>query len=407
MFAQLRPALAGLVLLALTAACTDVGSNPAATDSAPAPAAELARLDCTVSVADGRMSCQGAAPSAGNASGLVVGGQGTYVELTASNNAYDAVTQLYTMDVTVQNLMFQPLGTTDGTTMDPKGVMVLFDVEPYATTGVPGVELDLAGGVQRAELLKANQAYYQYNQVIQPNETSAPVTWQVVRPAGVTSFRFIVWVMAAVPYPQGVVRVTPGADTLSEGQTQALTATSLNAYGKPLSGDTYAWGTSDPAVATVDASGVVTAVAPGAATITATAGPRSGSATIVVCPDLSVGEVYTLAMPAAASLCLGGGAGAAAEYTYMPVNLSTSSSLSLSVTATGIVGAAGPPSPALLPGGPALARMSAAEPARGDDGHLARLERGRREEPWEWPTPLTAVRDRRYGEALLRYGRLS
>jgi 16S rRNA (guanine966-N2)-methyltransferase len=35
------------------------------------------------------------------------------------------------------------------------------------------------------------------------------------------------------------------------------------------------------------------------------------------------------------------------------------------------------------------------------------VERGRREEPWEWPTPLTAVRDRRYGEAVLRYGRLS
>ena len=28
-------------------------------------------------------------------------------------------------------------------------------------------------------------------------------------------------------------------------------------------------------------------------------------------------------------------------------------------------------------------------------------------EPWEWPTPLTGLRDRRYGEALLRYGRAS
>jgi 16S rRNA (guanine966-N2)-methyltransferase len=33
------------------------------------------------------------------------------------------------------------------------------------------------------------------------------------------------------------------------------------------------------------------------------------------------------------------------------------------------------------------------------------VERSSREEPWEWPTPLTGVRDRRYGEALLRYGR--
>ncbi|MBN1093574.1 16S rRNA (guanine(966)-N(2))-methyltransferase RsmD [Blastococcus sp. TML/M2B] len=35
------------------------------------------------------------------------------------------------------------------------------------------------------------------------------------------------------------------------------------------------------------------------------------------------------------------------------------------------------------------------------------VERGRRDDPWEWPTPLTGLRDRRYGEAVLRYGRLS
>ncbi|MGY1591752.1 16S rRNA (guanine(966)-N(2))-methyltransferase RsmD [Geodermatophilus sp. SYSU D00708] len=33
------------------------------------------------------------------------------------------------------------------------------------------------------------------------------------------------------------------------------------------------------------------------------------------------------------------------------------------------------------------------------------VERPAREEPWEWPTPLRGLRDRRYGEALLRYGR--
>ncbi|WP_409329748.1 16S rRNA (guanine(966)-N(2))-methyltransferase RsmD [Trujillonella humicola] len=35
------------------------------------------------------------------------------------------------------------------------------------------------------------------------------------------------------------------------------------------------------------------------------------------------------------------------------------------------------------------------------------VERSSREQPWEWPTPLAGIRDRRYGEALLRYGRLS
>ncbi len=35
------------------------------------------------------------------------------------------------------------------------------------------------------------------------------------------------------------------------------------------------------------------------------------------------------------------------------------------------------------------------------------VERAAREEPWEWPTPFVGLRDRRYGEAVLRYGRLS
>jgi 16S rRNA (guanine966-N2)-methyltransferase len=35
------------------------------------------------------------------------------------------------------------------------------------------------------------------------------------------------------------------------------------------------------------------------------------------------------------------------------------------------------------------------------------VERSSREDPFEWPTPLVGLRDRRYGEAQLRYGRSS
>jgi 16S rRNA (guanine966-N2)-methyltransferase len=41
------------------------------------------------------------------------------------------------------------------------------------------------------------------------------------------------------------------------------------------------------------------------------------------------------------------------------------------------------------------------------DDAVVVVERSSREEPWEWPTPLAGLRERRYGEALLRYGRLS
>ena len=37
-------------------------------------------------------------------------------------------------------------------------------------------------------------------------------------------------------------------------------------------------------------------------------------------------------------------------------------------------------------------------------GAVLAVERSSREAPWEWPTPLVGLRERRYGEALLRYG---
>jgi 16S rRNA (guanine966-N2)-methyltransferase len=38
-------------------------------------------------------------------------------------------------------------------------------------------------------------------------------------------------------------------------------------------------------------------------------------------------------------------------------------------------------------------------------GGVVVVERSSRDAPFGWPTPLTGLRDRRYGEALLRYGR--
>ena len=40
-------------------------------------------------------------------------------------------------------------------------------------------------------------------------------------------------------------------------------------------------------------------------------------------------------------------------------------------------------------------------------GAVVVVERPSREKDFEWPTPLTGLRDRRYGEAQLRYGRSS
>ena len=93
--------------------------------------------------------------------------------------------------------------------------------------------------------------------------------------------------LTVVPRPVAVVSVSPPTTTLARATpaaTQQLTATVTDAGGIVLSGRTITWRSSDDAVATVSASGLVTAAGAGSATITATCEGKSGSATIVVTP---------------------------------------------------------------------------------------------------------------------------
>ena len=78
------------------------------------------------------------------------------------------------------------------------------------------------------------------------------------------------------------VDVTPTSASLVTGRTQQLTATARDASGAVRPDRVFTWSSSAPAVATVDASGLVTAVGPGSATITARADGVSGSASITV-----------------------------------------------------------------------------------------------------------------------------
>jgi len=78
------------------------------------------------------------------------------------------------------------------------------------------------------------------------------------------------------------ITVTPAAPLVDEGALVALTAAGADANGVAVSAATFAWESSDTAVATVDGTGLVTAVAPGTATITARADAATGAATVTV-----------------------------------------------------------------------------------------------------------------------------
>jgi hypothetical protein len=84
------------------------------------------------------------------------------------------------------------------------------------------------------------------------------------------------------PAPVFSVTLTHDAATLVPAQTLQLGATTRDQAGNVLTGRTIAWTTSLPGIATVTTSGLVTGVAPGTATITATSEGRSGVATIIV-----------------------------------------------------------------------------------------------------------------------------
>jgi hypothetical protein len=78
------------------------------------------------------------------------------------------------------------------------------------------------------------------------------------------------------------IAVTPPTASLFESGTVQLAATTQDARGNAVSGFSVTWSTSDSTIATVSATGLVTAHAEGVATVVATAGGIEGSASMVV-----------------------------------------------------------------------------------------------------------------------------
>ena len=106
------------------------------------------------------------------------------------------------------------------------------------------------------------------------------------------------------------VEVTPDEVTFASlGDTATLTARVLDTRGNEMSGETVSWSSNFPDVATVDAQGVVTTVANGRATMTASASGVSGTATVIVWQraesvDIDPGEVELTSVGETALLTL-------------------------------------------------------------------------------------------------------
>lgn len=88
--------------------------------------------------------------------------------------------------------------------------------------------------------------------------------------------------ISVIPVSVASVTLAPATATIALGETQQLTATPRDADGNVLTGRTVTWTTSDASLATVSATGLVTAVAPSPVTITATVDGKSAAAAISV-----------------------------------------------------------------------------------------------------------------------------
>ena len=144
--------------------------------------------------------------------------------------------------------------------------------------------------------------------------------------------------------PVASVSVTPGSVNLRVGGSTQLSATAKDSANNVLSGRIVTWSSSAPSVATVSTNGLVSAVAAGSATVTATSEGKSGTAaiTVTVVPVASV----TVA-PAAVALRVGGTAQLSATTKDSANNVLTGRTVTWSsntpgvamVSATGLVSA--------------------------------------------------------------------
>ena len=102
--------------------------------------------------------------------------------------------------------------------------------------------------------------------------------------------------------PKSYLVVTPDAATLEVGQQSQLRAAVLDPVGFDLIPRKVTWHSSDPSIALVNSTGLVTAMAAGTVTIRAKSGPAMGTAAItvngVVVPPPNTAPIVTITDPA-------------------------------------------------------------------------------------------------------------
>jgi hypothetical protein len=292
-------ALSTVVLL--VAACTDSGAP-----TAPTGQFRTDLITCEAAVRAGTLTCASSQPQAaprahavpGMNFSLVLGGQGALVRLASSGTAYSA--GIFATNVTVENLIAQPMNTADGTTPDGGGIKVFFNAPPTVTGGTGTVSVANQDGT--GTFTASGQDYFLYSggAVLASGSTSSSKLWQFTVPGTVTQFTFQVFLMTRLqdevsPIVALGLSRSPSALTIAPGGsgTTSVTLTRTHFTGAvtlSLTGPAGVTGSFSPAAPTGNSStltvNVGLAVAPGTYPLTingtSSAGPRSSKLTLTV-----------------------------------------------------------------------------------------------------------------------------
>lgn len=201
-----------LACLALgMAACHDDVLTPnrnARTGRASAPVT-VAQYTCTLTISARQVRCSpvhDAAP--GVSQSVVLLPSSPYAQFHPYDPVRDTVAQTWAFAVDVRNLLGQPIGTRDGTTV--AGTIVAITYGPVVTGGTGTVTVANVDGT--GNLTGPNQPYFFYDQLVAPHASSSAKLWRFHVPNTVASITFGIVVSTHFPAEHDVELSPPRLD---------------------------------------------------------------------------------------------------------------------------------------------------------------------------------------------------
>lgn len=178
---------------------------PETAHAVPGPPVLLS-VTCTLLRSSSTISC---APDTtvralGVSANVILGATGTYAQFLPFSLSKDTVKQIWSFYAFVHNLLQQPIGTPNGTTVTGSKVFV---TNIYATQGSGTVSIIRADGV--GNVTAPNQPYFRYDQIVGAGGNSNTKVWKVSVPNTVTAVNMDILVTTDFPAEQTVTLLPP------------------------------------------------------------------------------------------------------------------------------------------------------------------------------------------------------